>query len=182
LNRSLTWLLTGTHLHGIQIDWIALFLVVLFSSATGFYAFVRGAYGIAELGHLRGYGAAVLAVELLGAFSVLLYGFWLVRQAVDSGIERISDRQDVTEACLSRRYFVRVLIPCYKEPLQMVRRTVIAALEAVLPPRCSRVVYLYAPVLQTACRTGGARCQSLTACGTGATGEGSALRYHCITV
>ncbi len=40
------------------------------------------------------------------------------------------------------QYHVRVLIPCYKESLEIVQRTVLAALEAELPGSCARTVYL----------------------------------------
>ena len=39
-------------------------------------------------------------------------------------------------------YHVRVLIPCYKEELGIVQRTVLAALAARLPGSCARTVYL----------------------------------------
>ena len=39
-------------------------------------------------------------------------------------------------------YVVRVLVPCYREELQIVARTVLAALAADLPAGCARTVYL----------------------------------------
>ena len=39
-------------------------------------------------------------------------------------------------------YHVRVLVPCYKEELDIVQRTVLAALAAHLPGSCARTVYL----------------------------------------
>ena len=39
-------------------------------------------------------------------------------------------------------YHVRVLVPCYKESLEILRRTVMAAYDAVLPEGCSRTIYL----------------------------------------
>ena len=39
-------------------------------------------------------------------------------------------------------YHVRVLIPCYKEDLDIVQKTVAAALDATLPAGCARTVYL----------------------------------------
>ena len=39
-------------------------------------------------------------------------------------------------------YHVRVLVPCYKEDLEIVQRTVLAALDAELPAGCARTVYL----------------------------------------
>lgn len=39
-------------------------------------------------------------------------------------------------------YHVRVLIPCYNESLEIVGKTAMAALDAMLPVGCSRTVYI----------------------------------------
>ena len=39
-------------------------------------------------------------------------------------------------------YHIRVLVPCYREDLEIVQRTVLAALDADLPAGCGRTVYL----------------------------------------
>ncbi len=39
-------------------------------------------------------------------------------------------------------YHVRVLVPCYKESLEILRRTIMAAYDAQLPEGCSRTIYL----------------------------------------
>ena len=39
-------------------------------------------------------------------------------------------------------YHVRVLLPCYREDLELVQATVVAAMAAALPPGCKRTVYL----------------------------------------
>ena len=39
-------------------------------------------------------------------------------------------------------YHIRVLVPCYREELEIVQRTVLAALDADLPAGCARTVYL----------------------------------------
>ena len=39
-------------------------------------------------------------------------------------------------------YHVRVLIPCYREPLQIVVKTINAAYDAVLPAGCHRTIYV----------------------------------------
>ena len=40
------------------------------------------------------------------------------------------------------RYHIRVLVPCYKEPLEIVARTVQAAYNAKLPAGCDATMYL----------------------------------------
>ena len=39
-------------------------------------------------------------------------------------------------------YHVRVLVPCYKEELEIIQKTVLAALDAPLPAGCARTIYL----------------------------------------
>lgn len=39
-------------------------------------------------------------------------------------------------------YHVRVIVPCYKESLEILRRTIMAAYDADLPRGCSRTIYL----------------------------------------
>ena len=41
---------------------------------------------------------------------------------------------DLDEAPPIGQYHIRVLIPCYKEPEEIVRQTVVAIRSAVLPP------------------------------------------------
>ena len=41
-----------------------------------------------------------------------------------------------------REYVIRVLIPCYTESLAIVRETVLAAADALLPEKCLRTIYL----------------------------------------
>ena len=43
---------------------------------------------------------------------------------------------------VSRPYHVRVLIPCYNESLEIVGKTAMAALDAMLPANCERTVYI----------------------------------------
>ena len=39
-------------------------------------------------------------------------------------------------------YHVRVCVPCYKEDLEILRRTVLAAHDAILPNGCQRTIYM----------------------------------------
>lgn len=39
-------------------------------------------------------------------------------------------------------YHVRVMVPCYKEELEIIRRTLMAAYDAALPEGCNRTIYL----------------------------------------
>lgn len=42
----------------------------------------------------------------------------------------------------ARPYHVRVLIPCYNESLEIVGKTAMAALDAMMPVGCERTVYI----------------------------------------
>lgn len=37
-------------------------------------------------------------------------------------------------------YHVRIIIPCYREPVSVIGKTLLAALQAPLPPHCSKTV------------------------------------------
>ena len=57
------------------------------------------------------------------------------------------ETQQVLTACLyavqtKGRYHVRVLVPCYRESLEIVARTSQAAWNARLPAGCDRTIYL----------------------------------------
>ena len=43
---------------------------------------------------------------------------------------------------VTRPYHIRVLVPCYKESLDILRRTIMAAYDATMPDGCSRTIYL----------------------------------------
>lgn len=43
---------------------------------------------------------------------------------------------------MKHSYHIRVLVPCYKESLDILRRTIMAAYDAELPEGCQRTIYL----------------------------------------
>jgi len=90
------------------------------------------------------YGATVLAIELLGATTVLLYGVNLLLLPASSNSSSSSTTDEATSLpVVSTPYHVRVLVPCYKESLDILRRTVVAARDAPLPLGCAgKTVYL----------------------------------------
>ena len=84
--------------------------------------------------HVPPYALAVLAVEALGASSVLLYGLCIVR--------RLPGAERVAAGPIPRGTHVHVLVPCYTEDASIVADTVWAAAEADLPPGARSTVYL----------------------------------------
>ena len=77
------------------------------------------------------YGAIVFAIEMLGAMSIIFYGVWLIATPNNSDIIGLD-----SAATLRRQYHIRVLVPCYSEPLAIVQRTVLAARRAIVPDGC----------------------------------------------
>ena len=86
------------------------------------------------------YGIFVLFVEVMGATTTLLYGINLLLDPVYETIP--DDPNNPGLPLVNANYHLRVLIPCYKESLELIQRTVTAALDAVLPVNCYRTVYL----------------------------------------
>lgn len=68
----------------------------------------------------------------MGATTTLLYGLNLLMTPVYDPIP-IEEGSVPEVALVDHRYHIRVLVPCYKESLELVQRTVTAALDAQLP-------------------------------------------------
>ena len=80
----------------------------------------------------------------MGATTTLLYGVNLLMTPVYDPIP--TEEGSVPEvAIVDHRYQIRVLVPCYKESLELVQRTVTAALDAQLPKGC-KWYSLYTPL------------------------------------
>lgn len=51
-------------------------------------------------------------------------------------------KEEGMQRAVKEPYHVRVLVPCYKEPLEILQQTLMGALSAALPKGCRRTVYL----------------------------------------
>ena len=71
-----------------------------------------------DLGKYIIYGVIVFAIEMLGATTTLLYGVNLLMHPVHETFPR--DEAGKPQVMLT--YHVRVLIPCYKESLELIAR------------------------------------------------------------
>jgi endoglucanase len=120
-----------------HVDTLGCFLFAAFVAVAAGYAFFRVQFSLAPLRGILWYGILVFAVEMLGALSIVFYGIWLVAKPDNTDIEAAG-----AGAPLRRRYHVRVLVPCYTEPLAIVQRTVLAARRAAIPPGCEVTIYL----------------------------------------
>lgn len=104
-----------------RINWIGALSFVTYLCALGFYVWVRLTKTL-DLGPYLWYGCVILAVEMLGATTVILYGVNLIRDPVTEPIA--ADPADPTRARTRHPYHIRVLVPCYKESLEILRRWV----------------------------------------------------------
>ena len=102
-----------------------------------FYLYIRVSKTM-DLGQYLWYGVIVLVVEIMGASTTLLYGVNLILHPVYQPLPK----DESGKPMVTLTYHVRVLIPCYKESLEILARTCSAALDAVLPEGCTRTVYL----------------------------------------
>ena len=78
---------------------------------------------------------------MAGATSTLLYGVNLLFHPVNPPPPTEGGAVGGRPRVLAP-YHLRVLVPCYKESLEIVAKTLTAALGAELPGGCSRTVYL----------------------------------------
>ena len=77
------------------------------------------------------YGIIVLVVEGMGFTTVILYGVNLLFNPVIMVYEE--DANFPGKPITRRPYHVRVCVPCYKESLEIIRRTIMALYDAELP-------------------------------------------------
>ena len=62
--------------------------------------------------------------------------------SLTTGLHRVPRKLDPSSPPPAREYIIRVLIPTYTESLTIVKDTVLAAADALLPEKCKRTVYL----------------------------------------
>lgn len=107
------------------------FVLLLYIASAVYYFYVRVSYTM-DVGWMW-YARLFLALEILGSASIVGYALILTRRVKKSKKPPTVPRKP---------YLVRVMIPCYKEDLAIIETTVMAAVEAELPPGCYKQVYL----------------------------------------
>jgi cellulose synthase/poly-beta-1,6-N-acetylglucosamine synthase-like glycosyltransferase len=125
----------------VRINWSGLAVYVMYIAAFFVYIIIRATFTL-DLGSSLWYGIIVLLSEILGAFAVFPYGLCLVFKVDDPVPEAVSRAAQGLPAYTALNYHIRVLIPCYKEPLDVVTRTFLAAMYASMPVNCKRTIYL----------------------------------------
>ena len=127
------------------INWIGLLVYFIFIIVFGGYITLR-AWKTLGLGGSLWYGIVVLVIEILGGIAMLPYGLCLTIRvlyplpAKGAGGGVGPGQSQAPPTAIS--YHVRVVIPCYKEPLDVISKTFMASLYAAIPPNCRRTVYL----------------------------------------
>ena len=113
--------------------------MVFYLCAFVFYLYVRIAKTL-DLGGYTWYGVLVLGVEIMGASTTFLYGLNIVARPVHEPARPDADAPGLV--LVDYPYHVRILVPVYKESLDIVAKTISAALAAKMPQGCGRTVYL----------------------------------------
>jgi len=126
------------HKKEIRINRIGLLVYIFYLMAFVFYIVVRATKTLG-LGPLQAYGIIVLLVEILGGLAMLPYGLCLCARVVNNKASPPDDKGIVSTQL---KYHIRVVIPCYKEPLDVIAKTFMAAMYAAIPAGCRKTVYL----------------------------------------
>ena len=113
-----------------EINWLGCVVFFVYLCSFVFYLWIRVAKTL-DLGPYVAYGWYVLIVEMMGATTVILYGVNLLWNPVLTPY--IEDPENPGLTLVKNPYHVRVLVPCYSESLDIIRRTVMAAYDAILP-------------------------------------------------
>ena len=113
-----------------EINWLGCIVFFLYLCSFIFYLWIRISKTL-NLGPYVAYGWYVLLVEIMGATTVILYGVNLLWNPVLTPY--MEDPENPGLTLVKHPYHVRVLVPCYSESLDIIRRTVMAAYDAILP-------------------------------------------------
>lgn len=126
----------------IKIKIVPMILYFAFVLCAGFYFYTRITYGMGGLTPgLQSYSFFVLFVEMLGSINMLFYACWLFARPVNSDVFPPAMENGELPP-LRRKYIVRVLVPCYKESLAIIQRTVLAARRADRPAGTRVIIYV----------------------------------------
>lgn len=123
----------------VRINPTGLFVFALYHAALGFYLWVRITKTLG-LGPYTPYGIVILVLEIFGATTTSIYGMNLCADPVHEPLRYDEDNPGLTK--VEHMYHVRVLIPCYKESLELVGKVVQALYNGLLPDGVARTIYL----------------------------------------
>lgn len=103
-----------------------------------FYSVIRIRFSL-NLGSYVAYGWIMWLTEICGGMSIAQFAFLGSFRCVGNKIKW--DPGDPLSRTI-RKYHIRVLIPCFKESLEIVSHTVMAAYYAPIPVNCVKTIYV----------------------------------------
>lgn len=116
-------------------NWGAIAAYVIMLATLVFYFYVRIRYTFPR--HYLGYSIFILVFEIIGSSNTLLQGLYLLRRKEYNYVPNETGRLP-----LSRAFHVRVMLPCYRESVELIQATAYACIRAELPAGCYRTVYI----------------------------------------
>lgn len=124
-----------------KTNWLGLLCFLFYLGCAFFYFYVRIAYTL-DMG-FPGYGITVFVIEVIAFTSTIGYGILLCRMTISAKTEGLNPApRGYIPDDNTLKFHVRVLVPCYKESLEIVEATCRAAIEADLPFMTKRTLYL----------------------------------------
>lgn len=135
-------------LHNIKVsptitknNYLGLLVFLFYLGVTFFYFYVRVNFTL-DIG-FDWYAGLVFAIEVVGFTATLGYGVLLCRMTISARTEglRPAPKGYIPDEN-NLKFHCRILVPCYKESLEIVEATCRAAMEADLPFMTKRTLYL----------------------------------------
>ncbi|KIY99598.1 hypothetical protein MNEG_8360 [Monoraphidium neglectum] len=122
-------------------NWVGLAIFLYYFGALIYYIIIRATKTL-NMGYL-GYGILVLLIEIVSSTATIGYAVLLVKYSKSRRTKGLPIAKKGQQPDLDNLAFhVRVLVPCYKESVELVKITVLGAVKAPLPRNTLRTVYL----------------------------------------
>ena len=122
-------------------NWVGVAIFLYYVASLIYYIVVRATKTL-NMGYL-GYGVLVLLIEIVSSTATIGYAVLLVKYSKSRRTKGLPIAKKGQSPDLDNLAFhVRVLVPCYKESVELVKITVLGALKAPLPRNTLRTVYL----------------------------------------
>ncbi|GBF97993.1 six-hairpin glycosidase [Raphidocelis subcapitata] len=122
-------------------NWVGLSIFLFYFGSLIYYVYVRATKTL-NMGYL-GYGLVVLLIEVISSTATIGYAVLLIKYSKSRRTKGLPIAKKGQQPDLDNLAFhVRVLVPCYKESVDLVRTTVLGAVKAPLPRNTLRTVYL----------------------------------------
>eukprot|EP01023_Acetabularia_acetabulum_P045661 TRINITY_DN463_c0_g1_i1.p1 TRINITY_DN463_c0_g1~~TRINITY_DN463_c0_g1_i1.p1 ORF type:complete len:1207 (+),score=229.86 TRINITY_DN463_c0_g1_i1:181-3801(+) len=112
----------------------------LYVLALLFYLYVRIRYSLVGLGAFTWYGVLLLISETFGATGMMFSAIVMVWKPVMQPY--LADDGCTLHQPLRRSYNIRILIPCYKESVEIVKKTVEEAVKCFTPQGVNVFIYI----------------------------------------